>query len=246
MSQVKYNRNISIEEFIKDKEKSAQPFTKEDLAFINEFIGYGGMAKFGATGKGLLSEYFTPYLPIEKMVGLAIKYGYKMGDPVLEPSCGVGRILHYFSPRTKVDAFEINEVSYKIAKLNFPTFNIQNKYFNELFIDRLGKEKSFRPKYKLVIGNPPYGDFTGKFTVKERKKLKAKQYEDYFITRSLDLLLKDGLLVFIVPSRFLNSNDSIIKERIFKSGILLDAYRLPKRIFEQTDVQTDIIVMRKK
>jgi type I restriction-modification system DNA methylase subunit len=245
MSKAQYQLNTEIEHFIHEKEAVNKSFSKEDIAFINQFTGYGGLASFGAEGKGLLSEYFTPIEVVEKMIALATKFGFVSG-PVLEPSCGIGRFLHYFSPKQEVDAFEINEISYKIAKLNFPTFNIQHQYFNELFVERNGKPKPINAKYNLVIGNPPYGDFTGKFSSKERQVTKATRYEEYFITRGLDMLKKNGLLIYIIPSGFLDSGDSVIKTEIMKKAELLDAYRLPKGIFKQTDIQTDIVIFKRK
>jgi adenine-specific DNA methylase len=178
------------------------------------------------------------------MVGLAYKHDYSDGA-VLEPSCGIGRFLHYFAPVVQVDAFEINEVSQRIAQLNFPTFNIRQAYFNELFIERNGKSKAFSADYKLVIGNPPYGDFTGKYSSKERKTTGATRYEDYFLLRGLDVLQSGGLLIYIIPSSFLDGKTSKAKERIHQQAELIDAYRLPKRIFKQTDIQTDIVVFQK-
>ena len=244
MSKTQYTLNRKIEQFLSDKTERKESFSIEDLAYVNQFTGYGGMAQYGAEGKGLLSEYFTPIEIIEKMVGLAYKHGYA-GGAVLEPSCGIGRFLHYFAPTTRVNAFEINETSCRIAQVNFPTFNIRHAYFNELFIERNGKSKAVTPTYKLVIGNPPYGDFTGKLTSKERKNTGATRYEDYFILRGLDLLQKGGLLVYIVPSSFLDGKENAVKKQVEVRAELLEAYRLPKGIFRQTDIQTDIIVLRK-
>jgi len=245
MSKSQYSLNRKIEQFLTDKTERGETFSLEDLAYVNQFTGYGGMAKFGAEGKGLLSEYFTPIEIVEKMVGLAYKHGYSEGT-VLEPSCGIGRFLHYFAPSTKVDAFEINETSQRIAQLNFPNFNIRHAYFNEMFIERSGKGKAFTADYELVIGNPPYGDFTGKYSTKERQNTKATRYEEYFISRGLDVLKKGGLLVYIIPSSFLDGKENTIKKKIAAQANLLEAYRLPKRIFKQTDIQTDIVVWQKK
>ena len=250
ITKVQYQRNKEIETFVKNiyefrqQGKSTRPLLTAELAYINQFTGYGGMAAYGAKGKSLLSEYFTPIGLCEKMVGLAIKHGYKDG-PILEPSCGIGRFLHYFAPQAEVTAYEINPTSYQIARLNFPTFNIQHQYFNEVFVSRNGKTRAWKPHYKLVIGNPPYGVFSGKYSTKERQITGAKQYEDYFLTRSLDLLVEGGLLVFIIPSSFLSGGDSSVKQNIRKKAELLEAYRLPKGIFQQTDVQTDIVVFKK-
>ncbi len=245
MSKSQYKLNLTIEQVLTDKTERGETFSLEELAYLNQFTGYGGLAKFGAQGKGLLSEYFTPIEIVEKMIGLAYKHGYS-GGAVLEPSCGIGRFLHYFAPTTKVDAFEINEVSQSIAQLNFPNFNIRHAYFNEMFIERSGKAKTFTNPYKLVIGNPPYGDFTGKYSTKERQNTKATRYEEYFITRGLDVLQQGGLMVYIIPSSFLDGKESVIKKRISQQADLLEAYRLPKGIFKQTDIQTDILVWRKK
>jgi len=244
MSKAQYQINRGIESLLTEKRRTNEAFSREEIAHINRFAGYGGMAKFGAKGKGLLSEYFTPIPVVEKMVGLAWQYGYD-GGAVLEPSCGIGRFLHYFAPETEVEAFEINETSYEIARLNFPTFDIQKSYFNELFIERNGKAKTIKPRFELVIGNPPYGDFIGKFTTKERRLTGATRYEEYFITRGLDVLKKDGLLVFVIPSSFLDGGATAIKKSIDQKAKLLDAYRLPKGIFKQTDIQTDIVVFKK-
>lgn len=245
MSKSQYFQNKIIENFVSEKIASGKAWTKEELALANDYTGMGGLSRFGASGKGLLSEYYTPIPIVEKMHGLAIKHGFKKG-PILEPSCGTGRFLTYLSPKEKVDAFEINETAYAIAKANHPRFNIQLKYFNELFVDRNGKAKKYQAKYKLVIGNPPYGKFTGKYSSQEKTRTKIKQYESYFIYRSLDLLLPNGLLVFIIPSSFLSGKGDGTKRAILSKSTLLEAYRLPRGIFKQTETQTDIIVLQKR
>ena len=82
----------------------------------------------------------------------------------------------------------------------------------------------------------------------EKKFTKAKEYDHYFITRSLDLLRSGGLLVFIIASSFLDSGKSYteVKKRIAAKAELKDAYRLPNGIFKSTDVGTDIVVFKKR
>ena len=69
---------------------------------------------------------------------------------------------------------------------------------------------------------------------------------DYFITRGVDLLLPGGILIYIIPSAFLDGKETAVKANILAKAELLDAYRLPKSIFTQTDIQTDIVVFKKK
>ena len=244
-TKTQYNLNLAIEEFIKNKDAAGADYSREDVKYINQFAGYGGMAKFGAEGKGLLSEYFTPYEVCEKMMGLATKHGYA-GGPVLEPAVGVGRFLHYVLPDEEVDAYEINPVSARIAEINYPHFNIHQQYFNQVFVDHIGRAKPFKPKYRLVIGNPPYGVFEGRHTTTEKRATKAKTYVEYFITRGLDLLLKDGLLTYIIPTTFLDGGSSEAKTDIERKADLLTSYRLPNGIFDATDVGTDIVVFKRK
>ncbi len=159
----------------------------------------------------------------------------------LEPSCGIGRFLHYFSPATPVTACEPDEISAAIAKANFPGYNIKKQTFNELFTDRSGKLKPIKAEYHLIIGNPPYGAFTGRLTAQEKQRTGSATYPEYFVRRSADLLLPGGLIVFIIPSAWIDSNQDV-------PGLeLLEAYRMPISTFGgQTDVATDIVVYRKK
>jgi len=52
--------------------------------------------------------------------------------------------------------------------------------------------------------------------------------------------------VFIIPSSFLQKSTSKGKESIIKSGgRLIEAYRLPEGVFEDTSIGTDIVVFQK-
>jgi len=244
MNQGAYKLNQEIAQFVMGK---TPPYTISELAYVNQYIGFGGMWNFEADLKKErgLYEYYTPIPIVEKMVGLAHHHGFT-GGKVLEPSCGIGRILHYFSPEASVTGIELDEVSYRIAKANFPTFDIRLGTFNALFADRTGVAQTWKMEYNLVIGNPPYGDFTGKGTAAEKQITKAANYVEYFITRGLDLLLPGGILVYIIPSSFIDGKENDCKRDILAKAEMLDAYRLPKRVFEATDVQTDIVVFKKK
>ena len=247
MSKVQFENNLKIQELVKEKGANRENYSDEELRFINQFVGFGGMAKFGAKeDKTLLFEYFTPIEIVEKIMGLAKKHGFKQGGRVLEPSCGTGRFLHYLSPDSEVLGYEISKTSHAIATLNFPNFVIKNQYFNEHFVDRRGNRKAFKPEFDLVVGNPPYGDFKGKFTASEKKLLKIDKYVDYFVYRGLSVLKKGGLLIYIIPSSFINAEMDAVKESIYDLAKLEEAYRLPMKAFDHTDIQTDIVVFRKR
>ena len=98
----------------------------------------------------------------------------------------------------------------------------------------------------MVIGNPPYGKYLGMYS-RYFKSLKIKQVEQFFMYKSLQLLKKGGLLVFITASSFLRNKDTYTKEKqlIGQLAEFVDAYRMPK-VFKNTQVPTDIIILRRK
>lgn len=246
--------NKAIEELLEN-------FTDEELSveeknFLTYYSGYGGLEKFGATGKGLLYEYFTPSIISKKMWALAYKHGFGEGY-VLEPSCGIGEFIKYAPEQTMVDAYEINKVSARISKILYPQANIKTDAFETIFIKKNSSIKDKTDslkKYSLVIGNPPYGTMSGLYAgMGEKDYAKANNYIDYFILRGLDLLESGGLLIYVIGvevaaggTPFLQQGLTKNKEMIMDRAELVDAYRLPNGVFERTDVLTDIVVFKKK
>lgn len=245
-----YELNKEIEAFIDKRDKEKATFDEEEKNHISQYTGSGGLIKEGAQGRGVLYEYYTPDEVVKKMWGLARKYGYS-GGRILEPSVGTGTFLKYAPKEADVFGFETNHYSARIAQVLYPQARIFEKSFETIFFAgniHLKNDFDHAP-YDLVIGNPPYGDFTGKYAgMGEKQWTGATEYDQYFITRGLDLLSPGGLLVFIVPSSFLSYSEKSkkVKQKIAEKAELLDAYRLPIRTFETTDIGTDIVVFKKK
>lgn len=254
-----YELNRAIESLIDEKGDLRENYDANEIEFIGYYSGYGGLEKFGAKGKGLLYEYFTPTEICEKMMALAYKYGYgTIGDnSILEPSVGTGNFLKYAPENVKIDAYEINIYSKQICQILYPHAEVTLRSFEENFIKNnlsvKGKTNDTH-KYSLVIGNPPYGVVGGKYMgMGEKKYTNASNYTEYFITRGLDMLVSGGLLMYIVGAEqknggtlFLDSGDSKVKRDIFNKADLIDAYRLPTNIFERTGVSSEILVFKKR
>ena len=253
-----YKANKAIEKFI--DQNPTKEFTAAQKAFAKKYYtGYGGLDKFMSPeeiGTGILFEFFTPEPIIEKMWGLAYKYGYD-GGPFLEPAVGTGEFLAYAPPAARAVAYEINPYSARITKELYPNVDIKVEKFERLFVENRKSIKAKTQdleKFDLVIGNPPYGKFSGMEAAWEKPYTKAQNYIDYFIFRSLDLLKPGGLLVMVIGAEvatggklFLDKeNTSKTREMIAAKSKLLDAYRLPTGIFDRTDVSSEIIVLRKK
>lgn len=242
--------NLAIENYINNGEyKKYQGSIRMPQAikdWLKKYAGAGGLEKQGAEGKGLLSEYYTPQNIVNKMWEMTAQYINTDGAKVLEPSVGIGRFLETAPQNTSFDVVEMNPVSAKIAKILYPNANVTTGEFQERFIDKFKNLpiKNVTPEYDIVIGNPPYGQYSGRYKGLGEGKKHAR-LESYFINRGLDSLKENGILTFIVPSTFLNGMKTFSKLEIGKKCELIDAYRLPEKTFDTTSIGTDIIVLRK-
>lgn len=228
----KYAGSVRIPQAIKD--------------WLKKYAGAGGLEKQGAEGKGLLSEYYTPQNIVNKMWDLTAQYVNTNGAKVLEPSVGIGRFLENAPENTSFDVVEMNPVSARITKILYPDANVTTGEFQERFIDKTNNKpvKSVNPEYDIVIGNPPYGQYSGRYKGMGEGK-KYSRLEAYFINRGLDSLKENGIMTFIVPSSFLESAITPAKQEIGSKCELVDAYRLPENMFDTTSLGTDIVVLRK-
>lgn len=250
-----FDINQQIEQLLDSQTK----FNQVQLRYLRNYTGSGGKAKDGATGEGILYEFYTPDWVAQLMWEIAQAHGYEGGN-VLETSCGTGVFLDT-APESKENTFvgfEVNPYSAKIAQLLHPNAKIYNQYFETAFLD---PQARFRTKLKskltwldsypfdLVIGNPPYGIYQNQYSsyFPELKKMGIKQMEIAFVYWGLKMLNTGGLLVYVTSQNFIRTGFAYqdAKEALRQMADLVDAYRLPS-VFESTSVPTDILVLRKK
>ncbi|EKR89701.1 helicase C-terminal domain protein [Leptospira santarosai str. CBC379] len=222
----------------------------EQKEILKLYEGFGGQTTNEEVdvNRGMLYQFLTPRKIVEKMQDILSRY-VKEGNRGLEPSAGIGRFAEGKGEGYNWDMMEYNpddKTAFSIAKILNPNANVSDKAFETLFINDKNKsvgENYTGKKYQFVAGNPPYGSMEGKYKAIEGKGW--KRYEHYFINRGIDVLEEGGILTFIVPQSFLNANNEKWKNQIFEKAELLEAYRLPERAFSNTQVGTDIIVLRK-
>jgi len=235
-----YELNIAIQNFIDDSgEKSVTEFSDEEKKFIELYSGMGGLDKLGASGKGILYEYYTPEPIIEKMWALAYKYGFRAGMRVIEPAAGIGRFCKYLPLKSengeddfskiynieriseghpRYTAIEPNKYSARILEILYPFVNVVNGVFEQEFIIQNKSVKSKienMAKYDLCIGNPPYGKFEGVYAgMGEKAYTQASNYIEYFIFRGLDMITSGGLLIYIVGAEVASGGIPFLKSGI--------------------------------
>ena len=225
-------------------EKGTGEYSEEEKSLLRQYTGAGGLEKAGAEGRGLLDEYYTPK-PIVDFIWKKIEELKPKIDLMLEPSAGIGNFLEGAENIKRVDAREINKTASTIAYILYPKTFVSNRPFESMFVDLRGNKISGAVSfYDLVIGNPPYGEHRGKY-LGLGEEPKIIKYEEYFMKRGLDILKKDGVMAYVVPSGFLRSDTNYAKSEIAKLGELVDAYRLPNGVFGTTTIGTDIVFFRK-
>ena len=227
------------------KNKADNEMTEEDKELLRQYEGAGGIKEENRSTHGVLYEFYTPKNVVNKVWQLAGKY---LGDgkkEILEPSAGTGRFAenkdHSFT------MFEVDPTSARINKILNPNAEVLNKPFQSLFMPGgIFKANYTGKKFDAIVGNPPYGQYSGIEKGKGEGK-DHKRYEEYFIERGLDALKEGGVMAYVVPSAFLRGAAyTSIKQKIAEKGKLLEAYRLPNGTFSTTDVGTDILIIRKE
>jgi hypothetical protein len=250
-----YQLNQEIESFIQDKDKRKESYSQTDIEFIQKYEGSGGQGSKGATGEGILYEFYTPDYVVQLMWELAFRYGFDKSGTVLEPSIATGRLIEQAPNKTKCVGFEINPISARIAEIIYPGTTIHRGYFETAFMqpERFTKRLPLSQltwlkeyPFSLVIGNPPYGKYRNKYS-SYFPTPKMPQIEQFFMYYGLQLLKPGGLLIYLTSSNFLRNGLTYnkAKDEIGKVAELLDAYRLPP-VFRFSVVPTDIIVFRRK
>lgn len=249
-----FELNKQIQQFVLQKDKNAESYSTADRKFIAQYEGSGGQGSKGATGEGVLYEFFTPDFICELMWKLAYRYGFKAGGSVLEPSVGTGNLLKWAPNNSKCYGFEINPISKRIAEILYPDARIYEGYFETAFLQPPRYSAWLKDKitwlegypFSLVIGNPPYGKYKNKYSSYFTRP-KMHQIELFFMYQGLQLLKPGGLMVYLTGSNFLRNGISYQSEKLEleKLADIVDAYRLPP-VFKFSKVPTDIIVFKRK
>jgi type I restriction-modification system DNA methylase subunit len=247
--------NLNVKDFKKAFLKITEPKEKT----FKERINVDKTAENFADIRQSLDEFFTPEYVAEIMYKLAVKHGYK-GGSLLEPSFGHGVFFDVAKKHGIKEelfyGFELYKPNYDFVKKEYPRANLFNHNFEYQFIDKdiffkknnIERSNKFaNMQFDLVLGNPPYGKHKSPHSYYFSDKMQIR-YEGFFIYLALKKLKKDGLLVFIINSLWLQNGNlyNEQKKEIEKYGELIDAYRLPNKTFADTDIATDIVIFRRK
>ena len=141
--------------------------------------------------------YYTPTPIVEAMVKLAKDLGLNNNHVILEPSSGSGRFLGQFHSNANVVGIELDPFTAKLSQTIYPYFKIDNAGFQN---SKFAKDDF----YDLVIGNPPYSNFT------IRDDNFSASAHNYFMKRGIDKLRVGGISIQIVTKSFTKLFSNII------------------------------------
>lgn len=139
---------------------------------------------------------FTPLDQVRNLIELSgIKSNNKDKIKILEGTAGIGNMVAGLMELNNkqnfmVDCNELNKVFYQIGKVLYE--DLDNVYwYNNDFLNYVSKYN-----YDYIIGNPPFNLRT---TIKGKEKT---LYDIDFIEKAYNMLSDDGILAFIISSRF--------------------------------------------
>ncbi len=231
---IKYNRNF--EKLI----NFGLPENENDILGII----YQSLKKEGE--KSNSGSYYTPQSLVQDIVNKQIKSNYK----ILDPACGTGQFLLNFTEKIKnpqlIFGFDIDKNAVRIARINlmlkYKHLNFRPNIFLRDFIFNNQQLTEFTD-FDFIATNPPWG---AKFSTSEKKNLqkinpiiKSGEIFSHFLFNSLNLLKKNGVMSFILPSSVLNVKiHKDIRQYLNKNSTILKIYEYGK-IFD--NVFTDVI-----
>lgn len=197
----------------------------------------------GEKEKFLISFVETPPEIIDLMVNLIKK---PKSASVLDSGSGKGLFIKGLlkSEFKNIEAIELNEKNYNHL---IKSFNEKTIYNEDYLNWDPGK------KYDTIIGNPPYQHYNSlpeQIRQEVASIVNSKESDIYyaFIMKSIDLLEKNGELIYIVPYGFFyNTHAKNVRRKIIENGFIEFILDLDEaRLFKGENPETIIFKFVKK
>lgn len=124
---------------------------------------------------------------------------------ILDPSCGSGTFLFSSSAEShQIFGVDNDSIAVMIAKFNyfikFPYAEYPNIFCDDFFV---WYSKNKQLKFDYIIGNPPYGATLDLSNI-QSSYIKSGESFSYFIEYGCSLLIKNGILRYLLPESILN------------------------------------------
>ena len=257
--------NIAAIRLLKQVESEKRSATPEEQQILAKYIGWGGLAnafdsskndwskeyaelkrlltpkEYASARASTLNAHFTSYTVINSIYSALENMGFK-GGKILEPALGTGNFFgsmpEEMRNNSKLSGVELDSITGRIAKLLYPSANIQIKgYENTTFENN---------SFDIAVSNVPFGSY--KVNDKEYNK-QNMLIHDYFFAKTLDKVRPGGIVAFVTSKGTLDKESPEVRKYLAERAELLGAIRLPNTAFKQnagTEVTSDIIFLQKR
>jgi N12 class adenine-specific DNA methylase len=269
----KFKANLDAIRTLKKVEEEGRPATPEEQSILAKYVGWGSLsqtafdswrsewrgaqeelqglvtdAEYEAARKSTLNAHYTSPDVVSGMWKAIQRLGANSADlSVLEPAMGVGNFFGLMpeellpAQRTGV---EIDSLSGRIAKLLYPSANIQISPFEKMALPN--------DYFDLAVSNVPFGKFGVHDAAYRRHPQLTSSIHNYFFVKALDKVRPGGIVAFVTSAFSMDAKDPGIRKYLASKANLLGAIRLPggkKGAFAQnagTEVTTDILFLQKR
>ena len=184
--------------------------------------------------------FFTPYCTIDKIINILKKYTFKT---ILEPSCGSGQFIERINDNFKdvrITGIELEKEIYD----NINHFKKKNNIINDDYLKR-----KITNRYDLIVGNPPFLIIKKKDVINKDDCILFDGRPNVFILfiiKSLNLLNKNGIISFVLPSSFLNTiYYNKLRKEIYKNYKIIDIIDCSDDEYIDTQQNTIIFIIQK-
>lgn len=257
--------NIAAIRLLKQVESEKRSATPEEQQILAKYIGWGGLAnafdsskndwskeyaelkrlltpkEYASARASTLNAHFTSYTVINSIYSALENMGFK-GGKILEPALGTGNFFgsmpEEMRNNSKLSGVELDSITGRIAKLLYPSANIQIKgYENTTFENN---------SFDIAVSNVPFGSY--KVNDKDYNK-QNMLIHDYFFSKTLDKVRPGGIIAFVTSKGTLDKENSEVRKYLAERAELLGAIRLPNTAFKNnagTEVTSDIIFLQKR
>lgn len=232
------NVNGLIDENLDSNKRNVQNILNEykEIKIINEVysislpeneidilgIIYQCLQKEGSKNKK--GSYYTPLFIVEDMIKNITN---KENKKILDPCCGTGMFLIGADVKdpTNLYGYDNDEIALEIAKVNLIV-----KYKDIEFEPKIEKKDFFNEKiddkFDCIITNPPWGAKNFEVNMVDYYGLRSNESFAYALYKSMNIIAKNGQIIFLLPESFLNVKthadirryilDNVSIEKIYK------------------------------
>lgn len=247
-----------------DSEKTFSTLVNEiekipGMGDYDEFNEYGDaignayeflLSKYSGSNK-VSGQYFTPRPLTKAMVEVTDP---SPGDSIMDPAAGTnGFILECHDyimsnnephevEESNYHSKETRDKSYRLGLLNYMMHGINPGAVDARRTNTLAKKGRYQREHDLVITNPPFGSGVSK---KYNNSVNSS-IEFQFMKVIMDMVKEGGKVATVVPEGVLfNSAAYDIREELLNHFDIDTILALPKDLFEETGVDTNVIFFEK-